>query len=186
MFHPCGVITVTTDFGHQGPFVATMKGRMLAHLPEARNFVPIDAVQVDEALASTIVWLDGLVQNPDRTHKNPNLLWSQHQLWLIDHGACLGFQHDWPRVTEDSPRKRGSHLAHVLGSRASLLEQLDASLAARLTRATLQSAVDVIPDDFLDGDAEARRRRRAAYVAFLWKRLKNPRPFVVHPGDVAV
>jgi S-adenosylmethionine hydrolase len=36
MFSPCGVITITTDFGHQGPFVATMKGRVLARLPEAR------------------------------------------------------------------------------------------------------------------------------------------------------
>jgi S-adenosylmethionine hydrolase len=36
MFTPCGVITITTDFGHQGPFVATMKGRILAHLPDAR------------------------------------------------------------------------------------------------------------------------------------------------------
>jgi S-adenosylmethionine hydrolase len=36
MFTACGVITITTDFGHQGPFVATMKGRMLAHFPSAR------------------------------------------------------------------------------------------------------------------------------------------------------
>ena len=36
MFTACGVITITTDFGHQGPFVATMKGRLLAHLPGAR------------------------------------------------------------------------------------------------------------------------------------------------------
>lgn len=36
MFKPCGVITITTDFGHQGPFVATMKGRILAHLADAR------------------------------------------------------------------------------------------------------------------------------------------------------
>lgn len=36
MFAPCGVITITTDFGHQGPFVATMKGRILARLPQAR------------------------------------------------------------------------------------------------------------------------------------------------------
>jgi len=36
MFSPCGVITITTDFGHQGPFVATMKGRILAQFPEAR------------------------------------------------------------------------------------------------------------------------------------------------------
>lgn len=36
MFTACGVITLTTDFGQQGPFVATMKGRILAHLPSAR------------------------------------------------------------------------------------------------------------------------------------------------------
>jgi S-adenosylmethionine hydrolase len=36
MFSACGVITLTTDFGPQGPFVATMKGRILSRLPEAR------------------------------------------------------------------------------------------------------------------------------------------------------
>jgi S-adenosyl-L-methionine hydrolase (adenosine-forming) len=36
MFQPSGVITITTDFGHQGPFVATMKGRILAHMSDAR------------------------------------------------------------------------------------------------------------------------------------------------------
>jgi S-adenosylmethionine hydrolase len=35
-FEPCGVITLTTDFGHKGPFGATMKGVMLARLPSAR------------------------------------------------------------------------------------------------------------------------------------------------------
>jgi S-adenosylmethionine hydrolase len=36
MFTACGVITITTDFGHQGPFVATVKGRVLAHFAGAR------------------------------------------------------------------------------------------------------------------------------------------------------
>jgi len=35
-FSPCGVVTITTDFGHQGPFVATMKGRIYTRLPTAR------------------------------------------------------------------------------------------------------------------------------------------------------
>jgi S-adenosyl-L-methionine hydrolase (adenosine-forming) len=35
-FQPCGVITLTTDFGHKGPFVAVMKGVMLGRFPEAR------------------------------------------------------------------------------------------------------------------------------------------------------
>lgn len=36
MFTPSGVVTITTDFGHQGPFVATMKGRILTRLPTAQ------------------------------------------------------------------------------------------------------------------------------------------------------
>jgi S-adenosyl-L-methionine hydrolase (adenosine-forming) len=36
MFSACGVVTITTDFGHQGPFVATMKGVILTRFPAAR------------------------------------------------------------------------------------------------------------------------------------------------------
>jgi len=35
-FSPNGVITITTDFGHRGPFVAVMKGRVLGRFPGAR------------------------------------------------------------------------------------------------------------------------------------------------------
>jgi hypothetical protein len=35
-FQACGVLTLTTDIGHKGPFVATMKGVMLTRFPEAR------------------------------------------------------------------------------------------------------------------------------------------------------
>lgn len=33
---PAGVITITTDFGHQGPFVGVMKGAILSRFPAAR------------------------------------------------------------------------------------------------------------------------------------------------------
>jgi S-adenosyl-L-methionine hydrolase (adenosine-forming) len=36
MSAPSGLITLTTDFGHQGPFVGVMKGAMLARFPGAR------------------------------------------------------------------------------------------------------------------------------------------------------
>lgn len=36
VFNPCGIITLTTDFGDRDPFVATMKGRILDRLPSAR------------------------------------------------------------------------------------------------------------------------------------------------------
>ena len=35
-FHPCGVITITTDFGHRGPFVGTMKGVMMSRFPNVK------------------------------------------------------------------------------------------------------------------------------------------------------
>lgn len=33
---PSGIITITTDFGHKGPFAAVMKGVILGRFPEAR------------------------------------------------------------------------------------------------------------------------------------------------------
>src|SRR5580692_2627517 len=33
---PSGVITITTDFGQQGPFVGVMKGRILSRFAEAK------------------------------------------------------------------------------------------------------------------------------------------------------
>ena len=63
------------------------------------------------------------------------------------------------------------------------LRAADATLAPRLTRDVLQAAVAAVPDDFLQPLLQGTRgvtltRRRAAYVAFLWKRLKAPRPFL--------
>ena len=175
---------IPVDDPHQelAQLVRSSIGRNLGFqlLLDARSFHPGDALRVDPELASTILWLDGLVQNPDRTAKNPNLLWSHNQLWLVDHGAALGFQHDWRAVTEASPRSgRWSVKDHVLRSRATRLTAMDESLAARLHRGALESALDAVPEDFLGEDSgEAMRRRRAAYVAFLWKRLASPRPFV--------
>jgi hypothetical protein len=154
------------------------------YLPEVRNFQPSDVSRVDPDFASRVVWLDGLVQNPDRTATNPNLLWSRDRLWLIDHGASLGFHHRWSAVTEESPRARGWPFGnHVLRSRATRLQLIDQQMAWLVSRTLLESAINEVPDDYLsmnDGDA---RRRRSAYAAFLWKRLKEPRPFM--PTEVA-
>jgi hypothetical protein len=175
---------VPVDDPHQelAELLRRSAGRNLGfqYMWNVRNFHPTDIPRVDPGLASKIVWLDGLVQNPDRRIKNPNLLWSSGELWLIDHGASLGFHHDWLRVTETSPRSNGWQVGgHVLQSRATRLPSVDAALTARLHRGALESALDAVPDDFLsEANSEATRRRRAAYVAFLWKRLQSPRPFM--------
>jgi hypothetical protein len=149
------------------------------YLPGARNFVTADVTRVSLDLASRIAWLDGLVQNPDRTARNPNLLWSHDRLILIDHGASLGFQHRWAGLNEESPRARGwSISSHVLESRATRRAQVDGELAACLNRAALESAVGAVPEEYLGAAEGQAARRRAAYAAYLWKRLKAPRPFI--------
>jgi hypothetical protein len=115
--------------------------------------------------------------NPDRTARNPNILCWRDRYWLIDHGAALGFQHRWSAVTEDSPR-RGRTPDHLLAARATRLDHWDSILAGQLTRDVIASTVAAVPDDFLVPLAKDIPRRRAAYVAFLWKRLKAPRPWI--------
>jgi hypothetical protein len=148
-------------------------------LPDVRDFRQSDVARIDPDFASRIVWLDGLVQNPDRTARNPNLLWSRGRLWLIDHDACLGFHHRWSALTEESPRARDWPLcSHVLQPRATRLPHVDRQLAGLLDRRLLESAADEVPDEYLSASPAEAGRRRLAYAAYLWKRLKEPRPFV--------
>jgi hypothetical protein len=55
---------------------------------------------IDPELAAEIVWFDGLITNPDRTHRNPNLLVWERRPWLIDHGTSLYAHHDWDNVDQ--------------------------------------------------------------------------------------
>jgi hypothetical protein len=142
-----------------------------------------DAQRVDDEFAVRVLWLDALVMNPDRTPHNPNVLLANGQPWLIDHGAALTFQYDWARVSEDSPRAPVDHEQHLFGARSRLLASFDDALARTLSREVLVEALARVPDSFLAGRPRewSPARARAAYVAFLWKRLRAPRPFVTHP-----
>jgi hypothetical protein len=134
------------------------------------------------AMQARILWLDRLILNPDRTARNPHLLQWGGRLWLVDHGASLGFQYLWERLTEELPREAGwmpdPHLFESSVSE-SALRQADVELGQLLTRSVIERAVAQVPDDFLAlHDAEQRRRRRAVYAAYIWKRLQPPRPFL--------
>jgi hypothetical protein len=161
-------------------------------LAGAREFAAADVERVSPEARAAILWLDRLVVNPDRTTRNPNLLWWADQFWLIDHGAALGFQYDWRRVLEQSPREaRLPPEAHLFESVVPQkdLRAADEALASRLTRDVIEAAVAVVPESFLlplvdPGSTEPTEiasrvgRRRAAYAAFLWKRLQPSRPFL--------
>lgn len=157
-----------------------------SYLAGFRNVTVSDASRIEPALAASIVWLDALVQNPDRTARNTNLMIKAGKIWLIDHGAALNFHHDWSSVTEQSPREAGTVASeHLLTVSEHQLQQADAELAPKISRKTLESALAAVPDAFFSSPASPSApepaRERAAYVAYLHKRLHAPRPFV-SPG----
>jgi hypothetical protein len=144
-----------------------------------------NAHQSQGSLASEIVWFDAFVTNVDRTPKNPNLLLWHRRLWLIDHGAALYFHHTWKdylaRARSGFPQVK----EHVLLPFAGDLPGADARLSARLTSETLESIVDLIPDDWLESDPHfvLREQQRMAYLAYLQERLHAPRRFVEEAQD---
>jgi hypothetical protein len=153
------------------------------YLPAARPLQAGDLERVPLDLAAQVRWLDWLTMNPDRGPANPNILVDGPRYWLIDHGAALPFQHDWAAVTEAAPVRRAPALPHVFDRLATDLRAWDPLLTALVTRATLAEAVALVPDSFLrpllpsPATTEAAERRRSAYAAFLWNRLRGPRPF---------
>ena len=154
------------------------------YLEGASGFAPAtDVARVGEQTAAAILWLDGLVANPDRTARNPNLLWQDDALWLIDHGAALGFQYGFPDVDVMTARKPYAlREPHLLQSLVPDVTSLDAGLANRLTEDVVARAVADVPDEFLAPllvkGAETLTSRRAAYVDYLTRRLEPPRPFL--------
>jgi hypothetical protein len=152
----------------------------LRYLEGFRNVTVGDASRIEPELAARIVWLDALVQNPDRTPKNPNLMIKAGKIQLIDHGAALDFHHAFWRVTEQAPRDAGQFVAeHLLQVSEQQLQAADSALAPKISREVLEHALSEVPDDFLAPlGSENPARQRAAYVAYLRKRLHAPRPFV--------
>lgn len=153
-----------------------------SYLESAHVLRPEEIARVSRDDAAAIVWLDRFVMNPDRSDRNPNLMLSGDKLWLIDHGAALGFQYAWSSVTESSPRRPDVFEPHVLRDRVTDLAEWDTIFATRMERDVIERAVAEVPDGFLEPLAsdgtDALRRRRAAYSAFLWKRLKAPRDWL--------
>jgi hypothetical protein len=148
---------------------STGKNFGLSYLPGALGFDPVaDLDKVEPALASAIVWFDAFLLNVDRTVRNPNLLLWQEGLWMIDHGACLYFQHsetDWlSRVQDRFPMIAN----HILLAQAADLRAVHDGFRPLLTRSVLEDVVAGIPDEWLDPPADRQRKR---YVDYLEARL---------------
>ncbi|WP_437969392.1 HipA family kinase [Sorangium sp. So ce260] len=184
----------------------------LDYLPGSLAFQPLAGPTLDPELAAAVVWFDAFVSNVDRTPKNPNLLLWHRRLWLIDHGAALYVHHAWTDATDplaDAPDRFPLIGNHVLLPFAGDLAAADAALSARLTPERIAEIVAAIPDAWLVEQEPPGRRagerwsafssdpvdepgpqaapaaeaRRAAYAAYLTRRLASPRGFVEEALD---
>lgn len=141
------------------------------YLPGALDFDPA-AFGVDAGLAGRVLWFDALVRNADRSWRNPNLLYWHGQLYLIDHGATLTFQHRWASAPDPS---RGYDVRdHALVESAADVHGADATLAALVTEDLLRTAVTDVPDLWLDGEPgfDGPAAVRTAFVRQLLRRLE--------------
>jgi hypothetical protein len=143
-------------------------------LPGSAGFDPLGWT-ADEEFASELLWFDALIQNVDRTWRNPNLLVWHGDIWLIDHGAALYFHHDWSRPiggagvvprkpAEPDPAKPFDARQHVLRDRATRLAEAHGKLAPLVTEAVLAEVTADVPTEWFGA------RGAGAYVEYLLRR----------------
>lgn len=135
-------------------------------------------------LAAQIVWFDAFVSNPDRTHRNPNLMIWERKPYLIDHGAALYAQHDWPSVDDARTRSPFQLIRdHVLLAQSGDIAAADTELAPLMGEDVIRAALDSIPDELLTdaairSDFATPEDARDRYASYLTTRAQSPRAFV--------
>lgn len=132
---------------------------------------------VDAEMASTIVWLDCMLMNVDRTAKNTNMLIWNRQLWLIDHGASLYFHHGPQDWNEQAKKPFTLIKDHVLLRQANQLEEANEKAQAKLTREKMDELVTLIPDEWLVQDMPF-AEQRARYAQYFSTRLAHATVFI--------
>lgn len=182
------IIDMPTEFGRSEPdpeiqdLLRASHGSNvgLRYLDGAFNFAPSAAGDlITAAFAARVVWLDAFTTNPDRTHRNPNLLIWNRTPWLIDHGAALYAHHDWNSVDEARTRTPFPLIRdHVLLHLAHDVEAADAELAPLITEALVSDILSSIPDELLEDGALRAHAARERYRAYLLTRAQAPRSFV--------
>jgi len=119
-------------------------------LSGALGFDPL-AFAVSPEEAGRIVWFDALVNNVDRSWRNPNLLMFHGELWLIDHGATMIWHHNWPGVEKSVARPYDAS-DHALARFAPDVTAAAAVLAPLVTEKLLAEVTAEIPDAWLTGE----------------------------------
>jgi hypothetical protein len=187
------VVTLAAGFGKAEPdpeIQDILRGSVganfgLAYLPGALAFDPAADTDVAPDLATSIVWLDALITNVDRTVRNTNILVWEGRLWLIDHGAALYFHHRWEGWEERTQAAFPQIQDHVLLPMAGDLAAADARLRPLLTEDIIRGVVASVPDEWLGGEAlfASLDAHREAYVSYLGARLSGARPWLQEAID---
>ncbi|WCN07272.1 HipA family kinase [Streptomyces sp. M92] len=131
-------------------------------LSGALGFDPL-AFEVGAEEAGRIVWFDALVNNVDRSWRNPNLLRWQGEVWLVDHGATMIWHHNWPGAEASAARPYDAS-DHALARFAPDVRSAADALAPLVTEELLAEVTAGIPDVWLldePGFATADDLRRA-------------------------
>jgi hypothetical protein len=137
------------------------------YLPGSLGFDPL-AYEVGAQEAGRIVWFDALVGNVDRSWRNPNLLVWHGRLWLIDHGACLIWHHNWPGADKAAERPYDAS-DHVLARYGPDVAGAARELAPLVTEDVLARCAAQVPDEWLQDEPGFGHpdEVRAAYVRTL-------------------
>ena len=149
----------------------------LDYLPGSITFDPV-VDHIDADLASRIVWFDAFITNVDRTARNSNMLMWHKELWLIDHGAALYFQHSWDYWEEQSVKPFSQIRDHVLLPLASDLDGAATYLSAQMSVSLFREIVDAIPEGWLASEGSPTDERRRIYVEYLKRRFENSEDFL--------
>ena len=147
------------------------------YLPGSITFDPVvDAIE--GKVASEIVWFDAFITNVDRTARNSNMLMWHKELWLIDHGASLYFQHSWENWEEQSRKPFTPISQHILLPFADDLEEADKRIRQKLKPETFKTIAELIPEAWLEAEGPEADSKRAVYSGFLTERLANSEIFL--------
>ncbi|MEV1046306.1 HipA family kinase [Streptomyces sp. NPDC049916] len=138
------------------------------YLPGSLGFDPL-AYEAGAAEAGRIVWFDALINNVDRSWRNPNMLVWHGDLWLIDHGATMIWHHNWPGAAASAAKPYNAS-DHVLAPFAPDIAAAAAELAPLVTDDLLTEITALVPDVWLadePGFGSTDELRRAYVVPLL-------------------
>ncbi|EQA46034.1 hypothetical protein LEP1GSC050_3791 [Leptospira broomii serovar Hurstbridge str. 5399] len=151
------------------------------YIPNSKILPEDEIEKFEEEDAVNIFWFDWLIENPDRTRNNPNILIREKKYWLIDHGAALGFQYDFSHLTEDLPKRFWSRSKdHIFYERVQMdsFERACRENSKILTLGELEIITWEVPSEFFKEGKNPKslneiNRRREIFAVYLWKRIKS-------------